>query len=109
MLSCVLILPVDLVPVGDAVGAAMGWGPKNYTVNLRSSSGLTHMGLHAWVTEGFRDLVVSGAYPPALADAGITEPAHQAMTAALISSFQALADGHFDQVCAAHGLTRVEE
>ncbi len=34
MRSCVLLLPLDQVATGNAVGEAMGWGPTSYSVPL---------------------------------------------------------------------------
>jgi hypothetical protein len=109
-ISCVLILPLDQVATGNAVGEAMGWGPDNYSVPLSAdgSEPATHYGLHAWTSDDFQTLIESGVYPPELADAGISEADYDAMLAVLISSFQGDTTGHFDAVCEANGLQMVE-
>ena len=110
MLSCVLLLPLAQVATGNAVGEAMGWGPASYSVPLSAdgSEPATYYGLHAWVTEDFQTLIETGAYPPQLADAGITEAAYMAMLGALVWSFWPDCMGHFDAVCAENGLKIVE-
>ena len=108
MLSCVLILPMSQVTTGNTVGLAMGWGPASYTVPLTSGSGVTHMGLHAWTTEGFQALVESGEYQPELAQAGITEATYNAMMASLIASFRDDYTNHFNEVIEANGLQVAE-
>jgi len=109
MLSCVLILPVDQVATGNAVGEAMGWGPNSYSVPLSAdgSEPATHSGLHAWVSEEFQALIETGAYPPQVEAAGITQAVYNAMMAALISSFWPDYVGHFATVCAGNGLVVV--
>lgn len=109
MLSCVLILPVDQVATGNAVGEAMGWGPNSYSVPLSAdgSEPATHYGLHAWVTEEFQTLIETGAYPPEVEAAGITQSDYDAMMAVLISSFWDDYVDHFATVCADNGLVVV--
>lgn len=109
MLSCVLILPDAQTPTGNAVGEAMGWGPNSYSVPLSAdgSDPDTHYGLHAWVTEEFQALIETGAYPPQVESAGITQVVYDAMMAALISSFWADYMDHFATVCADNGLVVV--
>jgi hypothetical protein len=111
MLSCVLILPLDQVATGNAVGEAMGWGPDNYSVPLSAdgSEPATHYGLHAWAADSFQGLIESGVYPPELAQAGVTQAAYEAMMAVLIYSFQGDTTGHFDAVIADNGLMVVTE
>ena len=109
MLSCVLILPLSQVATGNAVGAAMGWGPASYSVALSADGAdpATHMGLHTWATEEFQQMIATGYYPPDLADAGIEQAAFDDMMAVLVSSFQADYMGHFAAVCEAAGLMMV--
>ena len=109
MLSCVLLLPLAQVATGNAVGEAMGWGPASYSVPLSAdgSEPATHYGLHAWVTEDFQTLIETGAYPPQLADAGISQDDYDAMMAVLISSFWADYVDHFASVCADNNLVVV--
>jgi hypothetical protein len=110
MRSCVLLLPLDQVATGNAVGEAMGWGPASYSVPLSAdgSEPATYYGLHAWVTEDFQTLIETWAYPPQLADAGISQDDYNAMMAVLISSFWADYVDHFADVLAANGLQMVE-
>ena len=103
MLSAVLILPVAQVETGNAVAEAMGWGPNNYGVALSASGEATHFGLHAWASQGFRQMIETGFYPPELGGA-VSEAAFTAMLAALIYSFRDDHAGHFAEVCAANGL-----
>ena len=111
MLSCVLILPLDQIATGNAVGEAMGWGPDNYSVALSAdgSEPATHYGLHAWTSDDFQTLIESGVYPPELADAGISEADYDAMLAVLIYSFWPDYADHFDAVIADNGLAVVTE
>lgn len=102
--SCVLILPADQVATGNAVGAAMGWGPDNFSVPLSANSLATHWGLHAWVGEDFKALIENSVYPPELAGAGVTQAEYDAMRAVLVASFQADYFGHFDTIVADNGL-----
>ena len=108
-ISCVLILPDAQLATGNAVGAAMGWGPNNYSVPLSAdgSEPATHWGLHAWVEQSFQDMIESGVYPPQVAEAGISEDAYNAMLAALIYSFWQDYVDHFATVCAENGLMLV--
>ena len=109
MLSCVLILPDAQTPTGNAVGEAMGWGPASYSVPLSAdgSEPATHYGLHAWVTEEFQALIETGAYPPQVEAAGITQADYDAMMAALISSFWPDYVDHFATICSDNGLVVV--
>ena len=65
MPSAILIIPAALKPAADAVGAAMNWGPENYTLHLSADGGasLTHYGCRTDVTQGFLQLM---ADPPAI-------------------------------------------
>jgi hypothetical protein len=109
MLSTVLILPTEQVETGNAVADALGFGPQNYSVPLSAtgSEPATHWGLHAWAAEAFRDMVESKTYPPAL-EGHVSQADFDAMMAVLIYSFRADYMGHFDEVCAEHGLKKVE-
>ena len=51
--SAVLIIPADLKPEADAVGAAMGWGATSYTIPLGDGEKSTHFGLRADVDAQF--------------------------------------------------------
>jgi len=104
MLSCVLILPAILRDKGNALGEAMGWGPDNYSVALTNAAEPTHYGLHTWGTQSFADLIDAGTMPVGL---DYPQADFDAVMAALISSFRADMTGHFDEVCAAHGLAVV--
>jgi len=104
MLSCVLILPAILRDKGNALGGVMGWGPDNYSVALTNTTDPTHYGLHAWVTQSFVDLIDAGTMPVGL---DYPQADFDEVMAALISSFRANMTGHFDEVCAAHGLSLV--
>jgi hypothetical protein len=110
MLSTVLILPNAYVATGDAVGEAMGWGPRNFSIPLSAdgSEPATHTGLHAWSSDDFPAMLESRIPPPAVLEAGVTVEEYDAMLDALISSFWADYVGHFDTVCAENGLTIVE-
>ena len=109
MRSCVLLLPLYQVATGNAVGEAMGWGPASYSVPLSAdgSEPATYYGLHAWITEDFQTLIETCAYPPQLADAGISQDDYNVMMAVLISSFCADYVDHFADVIAANGLQMV--
>jgi hypothetical protein len=69
--SAVLIVPADLKPQADTLGAAMGWGDESYTIPIiASGEAPTHYALRADVTEqfvrwikGLDPLPVAGAEP----------------------------------------------
>lgn len=109
--SCVLILPADQLGTGNAVGAAMGWGPENFTVGLSAngSAPATHWGLHAWTGDEFKALIDSGVYPPELTAAGITQADYNDMRAVLVASFRADYTDHFNTIAADNGLAPVSE
>jgi hypothetical protein len=106
-ISCVLILPLDQIATGNAVGEAMGYGPNNYSVPLSAdgSEPATHYGLHAWTSDDFQGLIESGVYPPELADAGISEADYDAMLAVLIYSFWPDYTNHFSTAIADNNLS----
>ena len=106
MLSTVLILPLDQVATGNAVAEAMGWGPNNYSVPLSAdgSEPATHYGLHAWAGNEFEQMVVTGYYPPQVAEAGIDQAAFDAMMSELIYSFWPDYTNHFSTVIADNNL-----
>lgn len=105
MLSTVLILPAAQVATGNAVAEAMGWGPSNYSVPLSADGNEpgTHFGLHAWASEGFRQMIETRFYPPELGGV-VTEAAFEAMLAALVSSFREDMVGHWQDVLTTQGL-----
>jgi hypothetical protein len=107
MLSTVLILPNAYVATGDAVGEAMGWGPRNFSIPLTNATEPTHTGLHAWSSDDFPAMLESRIPPPAVLEAGVTVEEYDAMLDALISSFWSDYVGHFDTVCAENGLAVV--
>lgn len=109
MLSTVLILSIDQVATGNAVAEAMGWGPNNYSVPLSAdgSEPATHYGLHAWAGNEFEQMVVTGYYPPQVAEAGIDQATFNAMMAALIYSFWPDYTDHFATTIAENNLTVV--
>lgn len=52
--SAVLIVPADLKPQADTLGAAMGWGAESYTIPIIASGEVpTHYALRADVKEQF--------------------------------------------------------
>jgi hypothetical protein len=63
MPSAVLIVPIALKSAADMVGAAMGWGPENYTLPISADGGvtLTHYACRTDVTPAFLEQV---ANPP---------------------------------------------
>ncbi len=100
MPSAILIIPAALKPAADAVGAAMNWGPENYTLRLSADGGvsLTHYGCRTDVTQGFLDLL---ADPPAI-------PGVATVLSALIVDLSETLWGadHLDAALAANGLVR---
>lgn len=71
MTSALLIIPVALRSAANAVGAAMGWGPENYTVPL-STDGETvsHYACRTDVTPEFLATLLAAGYD--LTRAGMT-------------------------------------
>jgi hypothetical protein len=106
MQSTVLILPLDQVATGNAVGNAMGWGPESYSVPLSAdgSEPATHYGLHAWAGDAFQQMIETAYYPPEVEAAGISQAEYDAMMALLIYSFWPDYTDHFATVCADNGL-----
>ena len=51
--SAVLIVPAEMKPQADALGAAMGWGPVSYTIPLGAEEAVTHYGARADVSGQF--------------------------------------------------------
>jgi hypothetical protein len=51
--SAVLIVPADLKPQADTLGAAMGWGSESYTIPIPDAENPTHYGLRADVDAQF--------------------------------------------------------
>ena len=108
--STVLIIPAELHAEANALGEAMGWGPNNYSVPLSATGAepATHYGLHTWVEDSFLTLiegVEQGAMPEGLT--GYTLEGIQAIVAALIVSVRGDSAGHFDEVCSAHNIQRI--
>ena len=109
--STVLIIPAALHAEANALGEAIGWGPNNYSVPLSATGAepATHYGLHTWAEDSFLTLiegVSQGAMPEGLT--GYTIDDLQAITTALIMSARSDQTGHFDEVCAASDLKRIE-
>ena len=77
--SAVLIIPADLKPQADAVGAAMGWGETSYTIPIGDGEQITHYGLRADVDAQFIRWI-KGVDP-------IPDPAFQPVIDALIADF----------------------
>lgn len=62
MTSAVLIIPAALRDAANAVGAAMGWGPDNYTMPLSSDNEtITH---YACRTDVGADFIAMLSSPP---------------------------------------------
>lgn len=101
MLSCVLIIPAALKDEADALGAALGHGPNSYSAALTTGKGVTHWGLHAFVSADFAAMLQTGKLPVDFPDA-------DKVLAVLISSVRADYTGHFAEVCKAHGLAMAE-
>ena len=99
MLSCVLIVPAALKDEADALGEALGHGPQSYTVALTTGEGVTHWGLHAFVSPDFVAMLQSGELPD-----GVEFPALGDVMAALISSVRADYAGHFVEILAKNNL-----
>lgn len=106
MLSTVLILPDALRDEGNRMGAAMGWGPENFSVPLSAdgSEPATHWGLHAWAADTFPDLMASETIPPELDEAGFTQAEWDAIRAGMIQSYWTDYTDHFATVCAENDL-----
>ena len=57
MYSAVLIVPEALLTKANKLGAAMGWGPTNYTIPLIDAEGNTFFGLRTDVQPSFLEMV----------------------------------------------------
>lgn len=111
--STVLIVPAPLLDAANQLAEVLGWGPSCYSVPLSASGKdpATHYGLHTWAEDGFLVMVANaqeGIAPEGLAEAGFSLANLQAILSALIMSVRPANDGHFDAVCAEHGLKRIE-
>lgn len=111
MLSCVLLLPLDLRDEGNRMGAAMGWGPENFSVPLSAdgSEPATHWGLHAWAADSFPAMLASETIPEELSTAGFTQAEWDAIRAGMIQSFWADYVDHFNSVITENGLSVVQK
>lgn len=101
MTNAVLILPTAARDAGNALGAAMGWGPFSYSVALSptGSAPATHYGCCAEVSVGFLALLAS---PP---------PEAAPVLAVLTIDTRDTADpgAHWHEVLADHGLQVVSD
>lgn len=61
MTSAILIVPAAALDAANALGDAMGWGPRNYTVPLgpTRTGPVTHWACRAEVQPGYFDLLAS--------------------------------------------------
>ena len=101
MTSAVLIIPAAMRDAANAVGAAMGWGPDNYTIQLSSDGvGVTHYGCRTDVSAEFIAML---ATPPDI-------PGVAKVLAALIVDLSETAApwDHADAAFAAAGLARFQ-
>ncbi len=63
MTSAVLIIPAPYKAGANAVGAAMGWGPDNYTVPLSSDgAAVTHWACRTDVQPSFLSILLAAGY-----------------------------------------------
>jgi hypothetical protein len=71
MTSAVLIIPTALRGAANAVGAAMGWGPENYTLALSNDGAtVTHYACRTDVEPTFLGTMIAAGYD--MARAGLT-------------------------------------
>lgn len=71
MTSAVLIIPAPYKAGANAVGAAMGWGPDNYTVPLSTDgAAVTHWACRTDVQPSFLAILLAAGYD--LTRAGMT-------------------------------------
>ena len=82
MTSAVLIIPAAMTGAANAVGAAMGWGPDNYTVALSNHGAtVTHWACRTDVSAGFLVILLAAGYD--LTRAGMGPDAIAGVRAAL--------------------------
>ena len=96
--SAVLIIPAALRAAANSVGAAMGWGPENYTLPLSDDGGvtLTHYACRTNVTPQFLQQV---ANPPPIPGVATV------LSALIVDMSETLWGGdHLDAALALHGM-----
>ena len=100
MTSAVLIIPAAMRDAANAVGAAMNWGPDNYTIPLSSDGvSVTHYGCRTYVSQEFITMLET---PPDIP--GVTE----VIAALIVDLSETFAPwDHADAAFAAAGLVRV--
>lgn len=82
MTSAVLIIPTALRDAANAVGAAMGWGPENYTLALSGDGAtVTHYACRTDVPPSFLVILLAAGYD--LTRAGLTSEQIAEVQAAL--------------------------
>lgn len=88
--STVMIVPAARRGDANLLGAALGYGPESYTVEIPSDGEPTHWGLHSWPDESFFAMILGaqgGALPPVdWAAHGLTAERVLAVLAALVIS-----------------------
>lgn len=107
--SAVLIIPAELKPAADILGATMGWGAVSYTIPVGDGETVTHFAARADVSPQFVAWITGTEALP--------NPAAQTVIDALISDFSPdpayegsdpppmlWGRAHLDAVLAARGL-----
>lgn len=106
--SFVMICPVAAKAAVEAIGQAIGYSGREFSVALSAGGAAppTHFGLHTWAQPETVAMFMTDAAVPGLSPEQIAW-----LRATLIMSASAEITGgaHFDAVCAAHGLQRIAE
>jgi hypothetical protein len=98
--SAVVIIPDALLAQGNALCAAMGWGPVAFTIPLRTGATVTHWAARADVSPVFEGLL---AAPPA----AITAAFGSVLAAMQVNLSQSLwGSDHLSAVISDAGFTR---
>lgn len=107
-----MIVPAAMRGAGEALGAALGWGPGNFSVALSGDGAgpASHYGLRATAGDGFPALLQAAAAGEGIGQDAVAPADIQSLMAALIVDLRPDAGraGHFDDVLATAGLRRVE-
>lgn len=61
--SLVAITPASFRDTAEALGLAMGHSGQEFAIPLTTGSGVTHYGLHAWITPEAAEIWSGQAYP----------------------------------------------
>lgn len=108
MSSVVLIIPATLRIEANRLADLKGWGSNCYTIPLTDGTApVSHWGLRTTVQAGFLAEMAEAA-GGVMPEIDMEPGQFFGVIAAVIFDHRGDPTGHFDDVCSAHGLTKVE-